>query len=141
MPVVCSLEAQLRLFFPSLQFEYFSWLRGLVLDQYFVLTAGAHALAPYSNVGPTAPVYTILIILELAPQCVPASNFSRANFLIPFVAISSSCGFCDRRGSIFTPRQIGVSTWGSVLSPSFRVIFSLRVAREKSVARVFILLI
>ena len=45
----------------------------------------AHALAPYSNVGLTAPVCIVLIILELAPQCVPANVFSRANFLIPFV--------------------------------------------------------
>ena len=73
-------------------------------------------------------------MLELAPQCVPASFLSRANFLIPFVALSSICGFHDRRRSSFTPRKIGVSTWGSVLSPSFRVIFSLRVAREKTVA-------
>ena len=38
-----------------------------------VLAAVAHALAPYSNVGLTAPVCTVLIILELAPQCVPVS--------------------------------------------------------------------
>ena len=83
LSVFCSQEVQLRLFFPSLQLEYLSWLRGLFLDQYFghgpvcwcvcVLAAGVHALAPYSNVGLTAPVYTVLIILELAPQCVPAS--------------------------------------------------------------------
>ena len=108
------------------------WTRSSLLV--CVLAASAHALAPYSNVGLTAPVYTVLIILELAPQCVPASVFSRANFLIPFGAISLICGFHDRRGSSFTPRKIGVFTWGSVLSPSFRVIFSLRVAREKTVA-------
>ena len=107
-----------------------------------VLAAIAPALAPYSNVGLTAPVYTVLIILEVAPQCVPASFVSRANFLIPFGAISSICGFNDRRGFNFTPRKIGVSTWDSVLSQSFRVIFfSLRVAREKTVTWVFIMLI
>ena len=109
------------------------WTRSILLV--CVLAAVAHALAPYSNVGLTSPVYTVLIILELAPQCVPASSLSRAKFLIPFGAISSICG------SSFTRRKIGVSTWGSVLSPSFRVIFSLRVAREKTVAWVFILLI
>ena len=83
-----------------------------------VLAAVAHALAPYSNVGLTAPVYTVLIILELAPQCVPASCFTRANFLIPFVAISSICCFHDRRGSSFTPRKIGVSTWVFCLQAS-----------------------
>ena len=83
-----------------------------------VLAAVAHALAPYSNVGLTAPVYTVLIILELAPQYVPASYFSGANVLIPFGAISSICGFHDRRGSSFTPIKIGVSTWGSVLQAS-----------------------
>ena len=36
-----------------------------------VLAIVAHALAPYSNIGLTAPVYTVFIILELAPQCVP----------------------------------------------------------------------
>ena len=35
LPVFCSQEAQLLLFFPSLQLEYFSWLRRLFLDQYF----------------------------------------------------------------------------------------------------------
>ena len=62
------------------------WTRSSLLV--CVLAAAAHALAPYSNVGLTAPVYTVLVILELAPQCVPASFFSRANFLIPFVAKS-----------------------------------------------------
>ena len=106
-----------------------------------VLASVAHALAPYTNVGLTTPAYTVLIILELAPQCVPYRFFSRDTFLIPLVAISFICGFHDRRGSSFTPRKIGVSTWGSVLSPSFKVIFSLRIAREKTVAWVFIFLI
>ena len=96
---------------PRIVLRHIFWTQSSLLV--CVLAAGAHALAPYSNVGLTAPVYTVLIILELAPQCVPASFFSRANFLIPFVAISSICGFHDRRGSRFTPRKIGVSTWGS----------------------------
>ena len=59
------------------------WIRSSLLV--CVLAAVAHALAPNSNVGLTAPVsctalYTVLIILEFAPQCVPAS------FLIPFGA-------------------------------------------------------
>ena len=45
------------------------WTRSSLLV--CVLAAVAHALAPYSNVGLTAPVYTVLIILELATQCVP----------------------------------------------------------------------
>ena len=56
------------------------WTRSSLLV--CVLASLNQALAPYSNVGLTAPVYTVLIILELASQCVPASFFSRANFLI-----------------------------------------------------------
>ena len=51
------------------------WTRSSLLV--CVLADVVHALAPYSNVGLTAPVYTVLIILELAPQCVPASFFQQ----------------------------------------------------------------
>ena len=37
------------------------WIRSSLLV--CVLAAGAHVLAPYSNVGLSAPVYTVLIIL------------------------------------------------------------------------------
>ena len=51
------------------------WTRSSLLV--CVLADGAHALAPYANVGLTAPVYTVFIILELAPQCVPVSIFQQ----------------------------------------------------------------
>ena len=44
---------------------------------------------------------------------------------MPFVSMSSMCGFHERRVSSFTPRKVGVSTWSSVLSPSFMATFSL----------------
>ena len=40
-----------------------------------------------------------------------------------FLSMSSVCGFLESRVLSFTPRKVGVSTWCSVLSPSFMVIF------------------
>ena len=98
LPVFCSQEAQLRLgFSPIIAMEVLFMAPRIVLRPIFwtrssllvcIFAAVAHALAPYYNVGLTAHVYTVLIIIELAPQCVPARFFSRTNFLIPFGAIS-----------------------------------------------------
>ena len=63
-------------------------------------------------------------ILELAHQCVPDNFLRTASFLMPFVSMSSMCGFHESQVSNFTRRKVGVSTWGSVLSPSFMVTFS-----------------
>ena len=53
---------------------------------------------------------------------------------MPFFSMSCICGFHESRVSIFTPRMVGVSSWGNVLSPSFMATFSLEVEREKTVA-------
>ena len=60
---------------PRIVFRPIFWTRSSLLE--CVLAAVAHALAPYSNVDLTVPVYTVLIILELAPQCVPARFFQQ----------------------------------------------------------------
>ena len=57
-----------------------------------------------------------------------------SKLLDAFFSMSSVCGFQESRVSSFTPRKVGVSTWGSVLSPSFMATFSLEVEREKTVA-------
>ena len=59
---------------PRIVLRLIFWTRSNLLV--CVLAVVAHALDPYSNVGLTAPVYTVLIILELAPQCVPAGLIS-----------------------------------------------------------------
>ena len=66
------------------------------------------------------------------PSVFQTISSGTASFLMPFFSMSSMCGFHESRVSSFTPRKVGVSTWGSVLSPSFMVTFSLEVEREKN---------
>ena len=53
----------------------------------WVLAAVAHALAPYSSIGRTVPVYPVVSMRGDAPQCVPESRFSRASFWMPLFLI------------------------------------------------------
>ena len=64
---------------------------------------------------------------------VPDSFFRTGNFLMPFVSMLYMCSFHVRWVSSFTPRKVGVSTWGNVLPASFMATFSLAVEREKTV--------
>ena len=84
----------------------------------WLLAALAQALALYSSVGHTVPVYTVFRMRGDVPQCVPESRFSRASFWMPLVLIDSICGFHERWESSVAPKKIGVSACGSILLPS-----------------------
>ena len=99
----------------------------------WVLAAVAQALAPYSSVGRTVPVYTVFRMRGDAPQCVPESRFSRASFWMPTFLIDSICGLHERRESSVAPKKIGVSACGSILSPSLILTCSFVVEREETV--------
>ena len=58
---------------------------------YLVLDAVAHALALYSSVGRTVPVYAVFRFRGDAPQCVQESRFSRASFLMPLFLLNLIC--------------------------------------------------
>ena len=92
----------------------------------WVLAAVAHALAPYSSIGRTVPVYPVVSMRGDAPQCVPESRFSRASFWMPLFHIDSIYGLHERRESSVAPKKIGVSACGSILSPSLILTKSIK---------------
>ena len=98
----------------------------------WVLADVAHALAPYSSVGRTVPVYTVFRMRGDAPpqQCVPESRFSMPSFWVTLFLIDSICGFHERRQSSVAPKKIGVSACGSILSPSLILTCSFVVEGE-----------
>ena len=110
------------------------WTRSNLL--FVDLAATIQEEEEYSRAGLTVPVYTVLCILELASHLVPDSFLITASRLMPLASISSRCGFQVRRGSSFTPRNVGMSTWGRYSSPALIFTLSFTVDSEKTVATV-----
>ena len=110
------------------------WTRSSLL--FVNLAAAIQEEGEYSRTGLTAPVYTVLSILELAPHLVPDSFLITASRPMSLSSISSRCGFQVRRGSSFTPRNVGMSTWGRYSSPALISTLSFTVDSEKTVATV-----
>ena len=115
---------------------WFSWHQGLSSSQYFGLcpvcwcTSWQLSLRhlPYipKMVG-LPPCRRFSECWSLHPmQCVPDSFFRTATFLMSFVSMPVMCGFHERRVLCFTPRKVGVATWGSVLSPGYMATFLWR---------------
>ena len=77
---------------------------------------------------------------ELAPQVVPASFFMMTSFLVALASTASRCGFHIKRVSRVTPKNVGVSTYGTGCLFNLSETFSFAVDSVKSVLTVLVVL-